>query len=338
MSRQAPPLLNKLFSCVALSVVLLLPACDSGGDDETAVVIPSINFGTPVNLSSNAGISVSPAVAIGSVLVAWEDTTPGNSEIFVARSTDGGVSFGTPVNISNNAGASVLPAVAISGSTVLVAWADTTPGGEEIFVARSTDDGVSFGTPVNLSSNATNSYAPAVVISGSTVLVAWVDNDDIVVARSTDGGVSFGTPVNLSNNAGISETPAVVISGNTVLVAWDDDTPGNSEIFVARSTDGGVSFGTPVNLSSNAGNSYDASMVISGSSVLVAWDDDTPGNSEIFVARSTDGGVSFGTPVNLSSNAGISFAPVMVISGSTVLVAWYDNTPGNYEILLARSQ
>jgi hypothetical protein len=71
-------------------------------------------FGATINLSNNAGDSITPAVAASgdNVYVVWTDGTPGNPEILYKRSTDGGATFGATINLSNNAGNSAQPAVA----------------------------------------------------------------------------------------------------------------------------------------------------------------------------------------------------------------------------------
>ncbi len=301
-------------------------------------------FGSPVNLSNNAGESFDPSVAISgdSIVVAWDDATPGNFEIFLAHSADGGATFGSPVNLSNNARNSFAPSVAVSENSVVVAWNDETPGNQEIFLARSTNGGKTFNFPVNLSNNAGTSFDPSVAVSGNSVVVAWNDetpgNQEIFLARSTNGGKTFNFPINLSNNAGRSFTPSVVVSGDSVIVAWNDETPGNFEIFLVRSADGAGTFTHPVNFSNNAGTSLNPLLAISEDGVVVAWDNERPGNHrEIFLARSADGGATFGPPVNLSqNNAGASFGPSVAVSGNSVVVAWNDETSGNFEIFLAR--
>ena len=50
----------------------------------------------------------------------WQDTTPGNNEIFFRASQ----SVGTPINVSNNLGSSITPQIAISGNNVYVTWTD----------------------------------------------------------------------------------------------------------------------------------------------------------------------------------------------------------------------
>ena len=71
------------------------------------------SFGTPINLSNNTGFSQIPQIAVigNNVYTTWQDTTPGNTDIFVITSAQ---PFGTPVNISNNPGNSENPQIAIS--------------------------------------------------------------------------------------------------------------------------------------------------------------------------------------------------------------------------------
>ena len=111
----------------------------------------------------------------------------------------------------------------------------------------------------------------------------------------------------MSNDAGDSLIPAIAVSGNNVHIVWHDTTPGNSDILYRRSTDGGATFGSTINLSNNAGNSCYPAIAVSGNNVHVVWEDDTPGNIDILYKRSTDGGASFTEPTkNLSNNAGSS--------------------------------
>jgi hypothetical protein len=143
---------------------------------------------------------------------------------------------------------------------------------------------------------------------------------------------------NVSNNPGASLFPALAVVQNRVHIVWDDDTSGNSEILYAQSTDGGKSFSSPRKLSNNSGKSRNATIAASGNRVYVFWDDDTPGNAEIFYTVSQDGGQTFSAPLNLSQNTGRSILPKIALSSQGILhVVWQDDTPGNREILYAQS-
>ena len=304
---------------------------------------------TTINLSNNAGASFGPVIAVSgnNIHVAWEDDTPGNNEIFYRRSIDGGATFGPIINLSENAERSSGPAIAVSGNNIYVVWHDLTPGNFDVFYKRSTNGGATFTEPIkNLSSNTGNSFNSAIAASGNNVHVVWQDDTnpsgigDIFYRRSTDSGAIFPNIIkNLSSNFSVSEAPAIAALGNNVHVVWDDFTPGNLDILYRRSLDGGNTFPNVIkNLSGNVGDSQRPSVAVSGSIVHIAWDDDTPGITDIFYKRSTDGGATFVEPTkNLSSNAGDSARAIIALSGNNVYVVWDDFTSGNFDILYRTS-
>ena len=300
-------------------------------------------FGPPINLSNNPGTSLFPQIATSgnNVYVTWHDNTPGNNDIFFRASNNNGASFITPINLSNNTGGSSNPQIATSGNNVYVTWQDNTPGNNDIFFRASNNNGTSFGSPINLSNSTGGSSNPQIAISGNNVYVTWIDNtpgnNDIFVAASNNNGASFGNPINLSNNAGSSTSPQIATSGNNVYVTWYDGPFGNTDIFVAASNNNGASFGTPINLSNNTTSSILPQIATIGNNVYVTWADYTPINADIFLAVSNNNGTSFGTPINLSNNAGFSQNPQIAASGSNVYVTWDDSTPGNADIFLATS-
>ena len=128
----------------------------------------------------------------------------------------------------------------------------------------------------------------------------------------------------MSNNAGNSFEPQIAASGNNVYVTWQDDTPGNNDIFFAVSNNNGTSFGTPINLSNNAGNSFNPQIATSGNNVYVTWQDNTPGNFDIFFAVSNNNGQTFITRINFSNTLGTSSDPQIASSGNNVYVTWED--------------
>jgi hypothetical protein len=62
-----------------------------------------------------------------------------------------GVTFGSTINLSNSTGGSFLPVISASGNNVHVVWSDSTLGNvNEIFYRRSTNNGASFGSTINI--------------------------------------------------------------------------------------------------------------------------------------------------------------------------------------------
>lgn len=244
------------------NVVVLTWTDDTPGSDDILMVRSTdggATFDTDfLNLSDSAGVesfSSQPAIAGGTVLVAWEEDNEG---FRIIRSTDGGVSFGAPETLSDSGDLAFFPQIRVDGDNVLVVWEEESG---DVFAAHSGDAGVSFGSPVNLSNSDGSSFATfaAPVTGGGVALVTWVDIDDdtgvgdIFAAYSTDGGAHFGVPVNVSNTFGDSSLPHAARSGNTLLVAWGDDTAGGNDVYVARSDDGGTTFESAVNVSNGSG-------------------------------------------------------------------------------------
>src|SRR5689334_9463183 len=119
----------------------------------------------------------------------------------------------------------------------------------------------------------------------------------------------FSTPKNVSNNADYSFTPQIAVdaSGN-IYMAWEDDTANNSNILFSHSTDGGVNFlptPAPKRVSNSLGCSFSPVMAVDASgNINIVWEDSGDCSfrtSNIFFSRSTDGGVTFSTPTNLSA-------------------------------------
>ena len=191
------------------------------------------------NLSSNAGDSISPAIAVSgdngnNVYVVWNDNTAGNQDILYRRSTNAGSTFPNVIkNLSSNAGDSTFPAIAVSGSVVHVVWTDNTFGIPDILHRRSLDGGNTFPNIIKNISGSGGGAASgaAIAVLGDNVHIVWQETQDILYRRSLNGGVTFPNVIkNLSSNAGISNLSAIATLGNIVHVVWTDMTTGNFEI------------------------------------------------------------------------------------------------------------
>jgi glutaredoxin len=96
-------------------------------------------------------------------------------------------------------------------------------------------------------------------------------------------------------------------------------------------------FGRQFDISSNNGTSELPQIAVQGNNIYVVWQDNTPGNYDIFFTHSSDNGNSFAPVLNLSNNSGTSELPQIAVQGNNIYVVWQDNTPGNYDILFKRS-
>jgi hypothetical protein len=128
-------------------------------------------YSSPVSLSGNTRSAVfNPAVSSSGtdVYVVWQgQSTSGNQDIVLRKSTDYGSSFGKAENISNDPGGSGNPEVEIVGNSTHIAWEGTTPGNNFIYYTTSEDQGSAFDSPQKLSSNIGIPYGPEIIVKDS---------------------------------------------------------------------------------------------------------------------------------------------------------------------------
>jgi flagellar hook assembly protein FlgD len=305
-----------------------------------------VRFYPVVNLANNTGLSFSPDIAVGpenNVYVAWYDNTSGGTEILFSRSTDAGTTFNAPKNVSNNLGYSTFPSVIVGqNGTVHVSWQDTEYGASEIVYAKSTDGGLTFSTPVNVSNDEAASVKVDMVMDAAGVLwMVWSDDSAMWLAKSTDGGNTFSKQAVVSAAAGKAPIgPKITIAGGTMHLTYQQSISLDlTHIMYLRSTDGGASFSTPVALTAVAGEATLPSVAADNAgNVYVAWQLRQGDERDVHMARSSDFGATFSASSNITNNSGISIgADLFVDAAGTLYMVWQDTTPGNYEAMFMKS-
>jgi len=251
-------------------------------------------------------------------------------------------------------------AVATLGDTVYVVWSDARAYNDDIYFARSTDGGLTFGTSVSVSSVDTLAEEiPSITVDASGIIyVTWLSIDSTFshwwtyFAKSTDGGASFTTGVMVDSMA---VGASIAVYGNNVYILYGQIV-GQSAVdcYFARSTDGGVNFGTPYKVNNappqdtlqimDGDITYTDLSVDASGNIYAVWADGrrNGGNQDIYFAKSTDNGVSFGTNVPVNDTTGtvgdsMQISPSIAVSGSNVYVVWLDYRSGERRIYSARS-
>ncbi len=174
--------------------------------------------------------------------------------------------------------------------------------------------------------------------------VAWEDgrngetrDRDIYFARSTDGGSTWVSEARVNRDAGEvnqrSPTMVYVSATHTIYIAWQDDRRGHSDIWMARSTDGGLTWvepaGNPINDDAgSAAHMNPALAADAAGNIYVAWQDRRHGNDDIYFSKSINGGNSWATNVLVtdqpSSTAQSQRSPSVVVSDEFIYVIWED--------------
>src|SRR5262249_30528844 len=311
-------------------------------------------YSAPVSISGSSGLVIESTLAIdpaGNLYVAWlaVDLVKNTSRVMVSTSSDHGASFSAAVPVSPASDEAEIPAIAADkNGNILCAYVDLKPNRGLVFAARSTDSGKSFSSPAQISGDRDDVGTSGLEVAFDSRGAAYIVYNDqgtavptINLAVASDGR-QFSTASVISDRNVSAFSPAIAIdAADNVYVAFSDfffdlAQGQNAEIVASRSCDHGATFGTPVDVSNNPGQSIFPSISTdSRGNVAIAWED-TDGNqqTDVFVARSADGGASFERPVNVSANPGASVAPAALFDNTgALLIAWTDDSMANTDIL-----
>jgi hypothetical protein len=310
------------------------------------------------NLSSSPGEAFGPSMAVHRngklrVYVSYHDNSNGTTQAYLISSKKK-TKFRAPLNLTpDNNGGAFAPRVALdSGEAVNIVWADTQTGSGKVVFVRSTDLGLTFNEPLEVSRSSGSAFDPEIAVdSNDWINVAWQDTAPgtsvIMFSRSTDGGLTFSEPRQVSTGTG-SATEATIATDSTgrISVAWVDDSEGPAQAYYARSTDSGASFSDPINVANfRKGDIHKPVVVAFQDTVYVAFQNgDLFGeefikNRQVYVAKSTDAGVHFEEAAqvsNANNNKGRAHSPAMVVdSRGTLHMVWIDaSVVGNDEGLI----
>ncbi len=156
------------------------------------------------------------------------------------------------------------------------------------------------------------------------------------------GLITFSSRMNISNMPGFSSFPSVTTIGSNLYLVWQDSVNGdNNDIFFSKSTDGGSTWSSPLNLTPTRGSFINDELTpriaTDGANLYVTYTFTASGSPEIFFLKSTDGGSTWSTPINISNNSSFSGSPDIITVGNDLYVFWKDRAPGAFSLFFSKS-
>ncbi|WP_332813373.1 sialidase family protein [Ramlibacter sp.] len=256
------------------------------------------------------------------------------------------------------------PAVAMApDGTALVAWVDQAR--KAVRVQRRGAGGGTASDPVELAGEPDAfSWLPRLAIAPDdpgSVCALWQEivfsggshGGEMMLARSGDGGRSFAAPLNLSSSRGGDGkgrvTPEIWHNGSYDLLAAPQGrvhaawTEYGGSLWLAHSTDGGRSFGSPRRVAGGPGEQparAPALALADDGALLLAWTHGDDPGADIQVARAGDG-AAFAAPIRIGPSPAYSDAPRLAVDGQGVVhLVWGESEGAPFQtqrILYARS-
>ncbi len=239
------------------------------------------------------------------------------------------IPWGGMISVSKGSNDSTSPSMLVSSDgTVYMIWQEYRARNDtEILLSMSTDGGLTFMEPLNVSNSTHMDENPRFALADDgTLYILWQsrvsNNYEIMLTTFKDGKAT--KPINLSKSSGSSINPSMVTSNGNVYIVWQDNTSGNYDVILRVSDDSGSSFSNAMNISSNSGNSIEPSIVVHDSSIYIAWRDDTFGRHDIMLSMSNDYGKSFSDVMNISKSSDISMLPRLALDEKIgrLYIAW----------------
>ncbi|MBU4256171.1 MAG: fibronectin type III domain-containing protein, partial [Candidatus Thermoplasmatota archaeon] len=171
-------------------------------------------------------------------------------------------------------------------------------------------------------------YKPDIALSSTGTIYAAFEKTNVEFSKSIDNGTTFSTPILVTpSETNWQYTPAIAAYGeNDVYVVWEQD----YKIYYARSTTGGDSFETKVQVSDVGGsgiyNDVPDIAVDSNGVIYVVWAYDTGTDYTISIDKSTDG-ATFGTDVRVDDDTVtvVSNPSIAIDSANNILVTYEGN-------------
>ncbi len=209
--------------------------------------------------------------------------------------------------------------------------------GVSTFFTKSTDGGATWSTPLNISVGLGDDKNASIAVDSSGNIHVVIDQNirNVYYRKSTNGGASFSAAVQIDTNRAADSTdryPDIYAeSANNIHVVFNNN---NAGTYYTKSTDGGTTWITAVNITTAAGSDKDASIAVDSSGFVHVVIDQNNRNI-IYKKSTTAGGTTFSAGIQIDTNRAADSAdrfPDIAVDKSTgaLHVVFNNNNASSY--------
>jgi len=311
---------------LVISLFYCSPLFDDGNEKQDTIELLFAK-----NLSNSPGSSEGAAIAVdrtGNINVAWYEHEASNLDIYFTRSTDHGNSWSRPVLVLSGVYSITIfprPAIAVDrDGNIYIAFSNSagvsTYPDNDVYIIRSSDNGLSWTQPLNISNNPKPNFSLVIAVDGSNIYTGWLEAEDYKVhfGRSTDTGETWSLSSFNSGHLSLNEILSIAVDsyGNVNLV-WDDAW---DHVYFSRSVDNGESWSQPREIPNYLNSPrFNPQMIVDNQGdIMLVWSADFSNDNiyEVYFTISVDYGENWSFPITVTENLkNISiFEPVITIN------------------------
>jgi len=243
--------------------------------------------------------------------------------------SDGTAPKGHPATVGDSAG------------NIWATWHAGTEGSRDVYVAEMAARTDAFAASVALTTTSGDQCNPNMALGADGRLyLVWQDhsrgNWDIYVATSSDG-TAWSHPIRVTDSDGNETHPAIAVDSQSsaqVYVVWQDDRNGNTDIYVASSTNAFAESSVSA-VTTDGADQYNPVIAIDGMNIAyIIWTDKRNGQPDIYGTSSESAGWANVPIVNTNSDQA---NPALAVDQDTSMlhILWEDDAAGNSDIYYA---
>jgi hypothetical protein len=305
-----------------------------------------------IDSASDTSLQSSPNVGLDSAntfIIAWSDRRSGNQDVYAQRiDVNATRLWKIDSRINDDAGtvSQHYPSVTInSGGDIIAVWGDSRNDLSDVYMQSFDNNGnAKWQADLRINADTVGAQAFPVIVVDSidNIWVAWLDDDRlwyqgsstfVIYAQRFDAqgnrlaDVDFR--VNDIGTYAYGLDMAVDSQGNAIVV-WSDKRTGDSNIYAQKiGMEGERIWGKDIRVNTDSGTASQGSPKIAteGENIIVVWDDDRNGDSDIYAQKLDDNGNHlWGGDLRVNSDLGTSRQsdPAIASQNGHINIAWED--------------